>query len=88
VLNHQQIEDAKAKLHVAHSAFNRGDIDTVVLLFVVFVHAKVLPNESSMWQEIELVDVYTFQNGRVTEMRAFANSEDALHWVGIDNVPK
>ena len=55
---------------------------------VVFVHARVLPTSSSIWQEIELADVYTFHNGRATEMRAFANREDALRWVGIDSVSK
>ncbi len=47
---------------------------------VVFVHAKVLPKESDTWQDIRLADVYTFEGGRVTKMRAFANREDALNW--------
>jgi len=55
---------------------------------VVFVHARVLPKGSNLWQDIKLADVYTFQNGRATEMRAFANREDALRWAGIDDVPK
>ncbi len=55
---------------------------------VVFVHARVLPKNSETWQDIRLADVYTFQNGRATKMRAFANREDALRWVGIDHLPK
>jgi ketosteroid isomerase-like protein len=49
---------------------------------VVFVHARVLPKGSNTWQEVRLADVYTFQNGRATKMRAFANREDALRWSG------
>lgn len=49
---------------------------------VVFVHARVLPKGSNTWQDVRLADVYTFQNGRVTNMRAFANRENALRWIG------
>jgi ketosteroid isomerase-like protein len=55
---------------------------------VVFVHARVLPKDSNTWQEIRLADVYTFQNGRATKMRAFANREEALRWVGIGDPQK
>jgi uncharacterized protein len=48
---------------------------------VVFVHAKVLPKESKSWQNVRLADVYAFEKGRVTMMRAFAKREDALSWV-------
>jgi ketosteroid isomerase-like protein len=50
---------------------------------VVLVSARVLPKDSHTWQEIRLADVYTFHNGRVTKMRAFASREDALRWVGV-----
>lgn len=50
---------------------------------IVFVHARVLPKGSNTWQEVRLADVYTFQNGRATKMRAFANREDALLWTGV-----
>jgi uncharacterized protein len=50
---------------------------------VVFVHARVLPKNSNAWQEIRLADVYTFENGRVTHMHAFANRAEALRWVGL-----
>jgi ketosteroid isomerase-like protein len=55
---------------------------------VVFVYARVLPKGSSTWQEVRLADVYTFQNGRVTNMRAFANRVDALSWAGVTAHPK
>jgi ketosteroid isomerase-like protein len=55
---------------------------------VVFVHARVLPNGSNTWQEVRLADVYTFKNGRATNMRAFANRDDALRWVGATALSK
>jgi ketosteroid isomerase-like protein len=55
---------------------------------VVFVHARMLPKDSSVWQDVGLADVYTFEDGKVTKMRAFANREDALHWVGINDPRK
>jgi uncharacterized protein len=55
---------------------------------VVFVHAKVLPKRSGSWQDVRLADVYTFQNGRATNMRAFANRDDALRWAGVTALPK
>ena len=55
---------------------------------IVFVHARVLPKGSNTWQDVRLADVYTFQNGRVTNMRAFANRVDALRWAGVTAHPK
>jgi ketosteroid isomerase-like protein len=55
---------------------------------VVFVHARVLPKDRETWQDIRLADVYTFQNGRATEMRAFASREDALRWGGVGDPSK
>jgi uncharacterized protein len=51
---------------------------------VVFVQARVLPKGSTTWQEIRLADVYTFHDGRVTQMHAFANRLDALRWAGVE----
>lgn len=55
---------------------------------VVFVHARVLPKGSKTWEDIRLADIYTFQNGRATKMRAFANREDALRWAGVRDFQK
>ena len=140
VLNHEQTEDAIAKLRTAYAAFNKGEIDAAVQFLdpdiewiepaefpgggtyhgvegakhyldqsrasaaqvisepeqfitqgdriVVFVHARVLPKRGGTWQDVRLADVYTFQNGRATQMRAFANREDALRWAGVTEFPK
>jgi uncharacterized protein len=53
---------------------------------VVFVHARVLPKNSDTWRDVRLADVYTIQGGRATKMRAFANRDDALRWVGLDDL--
>lgn len=54
---------------------------------VVFVHARVLPKDSNTWQDVWLVDVYTFHGGKVTQMRGFADRQSALQWVGIGKLP-
>jgi ketosteroid isomerase-like protein len=51
---------------------------------IVFVHARVKPKGGGEWQEIRLADVYTVSEGKVVEMRAFADRQEALRWVGMD----
>lgn len=50
---------------------------------VVFVYARVRPKGSNEWRERRLADVYTFREGKAVQMRAFADRQDALRWVGI-----
>jgi uncharacterized protein len=50
---------------------------------VVFVHARVRAKDSNEWQDVRLADVYTFRNGKAVSMRAFADRQEALRWVGI-----
>jgi hypothetical protein len=49
---------------------------------VVFVHARVRAKESKEWQEARLADVYTVREGKIVAMRAFADRQEALRWVG------
>jgi ketosteroid isomerase-like protein len=51
---------------------------------VVFVHARVRPKNSREWQEVNLADVYTFRGGKAVAMRAFADRQEALRWVGAE----
>ena len=51
---------------------------------VVFVDARIRPNGSTTCDEIRLADVYTFRSGMPVAMRAFANRDAALQWVGIN----
>lgn len=49
---------------------------------VVFVHARLRANGSREWQDTRLADVYTVRNGKAIQMRAFADRQEALRWVG------
>jgi len=51
---------------------------------VVFVHAHIRPKGSDEWQDVKLADVYTIRNGKAVKMRAFADRQEALRWVGAD----
>jgi hypothetical protein len=50
---------------------------------IVFVHARVRLRDSSVWHDTRLADVFTFRNGKATEMRAFADRRQALEWAGV-----
>jgi ketosteroid isomerase-like protein len=50
---------------------------------VVFVYAHVRPKESNEWRDVRLADVFTFRGGKATAMRAFADRQEALRWVGL-----
>ncbi len=50
---------------------------------VVFVHAHIRLKGSTQWRDVRLADVYTFHNGKAVSMRAFADREKALRWVGM-----
>ena len=50
---------------------------------VVFVHAKFRLNGSNQWSGVNLADVYTVRNGKIVQMRAFADRQEALRWVGV-----
>jgi uncharacterized protein len=49
---------------------------------VVMVHARFRAKGSEAWQDVKLADVYTVRNGKIVAMRAFADREEALRWVG------
>ena len=53
---------------------------------VVFVHAHVRPQGSREWHDIDLADVYTIREGRIVQMQAFANRQEALRWTGAEGV--
>jgi uncharacterized protein len=50
---------------------------------VVFVHARVRAHNSDVWQEVRLADVFRFRDGKFVQMRAFADRQEALRWVGM-----
>lgn len=48
---------------------------------IVFVYVRVKLKKNMEWVEGRPADVFTFKHGKITEMRTFANSEEALEWV-------
>jgi len=50
---------------------------------VVFVHARFRLKDGTTFTEVDLADVYTFRNGTPVAMRAFADRNSALEWVGL-----
>jgi uncharacterized protein len=51
---------------------------------VVFVHARFRPKGNNEWTDVRLADVYTIRDGKIVEMRAFADRQQALRWAGVD----
>ena len=49
---------------------------------VVMVHARFRLRGSESWQDVKLADVYTVRNAKIVAMRAFADRQEALRWVG------
>jgi len=49
---------------------------------VVFVHARFRVQGSNEWTDVRLADVYTIRDGKIVEMRAFADRQEALRWAG------
>jgi len=49
---------------------------------VVMVHARFRLKISEAWQDLKLADVYTVRDGKIVAMRAFADRQEALRWVG------
>jgi uncharacterized protein len=47
---------------------------------VVFVYARVRPNNSTTWQEVRLADVYLFRGLTPIQMKAFADRDAAIRW--------
>jgi ketosteroid isomerase-like protein len=48
----------------------------------VMVHARFRLKNSEAWQNVKLADVYTVRDGKIVAMRAFADRQEALRWVG------
>jgi hypothetical protein len=54
---------------------------------VVFVHARFRLKGSNEWGDVKLADVYTIRDSKAIQMRAFADRQEALRWVGIEDQP-
>jgi uncharacterized protein len=84
-----------AKRYLAQSRNNAAEVISEPEQFipvgnrvVVFVHARVLPKGAAAWQDVKLADVYTFRDGKIKQMNAFADRQEALRWAGIELISK
>jgi len=50
---------------------------------IVFLHVRVKLKHNLEWIEGDFADVFTFRNGKVVQMRTFAERQQALEWTGI-----
>jgi len=84
-------EGARRYLSQSRASLAEGTSEPVQFIsagnrVVVFVHAHVRPLGSREWHDIDLADVYTIREGRIVQMQAFANRQEALRWAGAESV--
>lgn len=49
---------------------------------VVFLHVLVRLKDQVEWIDGRMADVFTFREGKIIEMRSFADGQEALAWAG------
>lgn len=50
---------------------------------IVFVYVRVKLKHETEWRKGRHADVYTFRNGKVIQVRVFADTRHALEWAGV-----
>lgn len=50
---------------------------------IQFIHVRVRLKEETEWREGQVTEVYTFREGKVIQVRIFADSSQALEWAGV-----
>jgi ketosteroid isomerase-like protein len=50
---------------------------------IQFIHVRVRLKEETDWREGQVTEVYTFCEGKVIQVRIFADSGQALEWAGV-----
>jgi len=50
---------------------------------VVFVHVHVRLKDESAWREGDVVDVFTFRDGKIVQFRTFFDTRQGLEWAGV-----
>ena len=50
---------------------------------VVYLHARVRPNDSTEWVGGRFADGFVFRNGKIVQYLSFAERAEALEWAGI-----
>jgi ketosteroid isomerase-like protein len=81
-------EEVKGYLTESRAGWEEGSSDPERFItagdrIVVFVHARFRLKGKSEWQEVRLADVYTVRDAKIVQMKAFADRQEALRWVGV-----
>lgn len=83
---------AAIEAHLAKSRENwaEGSCEPERLIFVgdkivAIVHVHVRLKNETDWREGRIGDVFTFRNGKVTSVRVFAEPEQAMKWIGMED---
>jgi ketosteroid isomerase-like protein len=52
---------------------------------IVLLRVRVKLKKTMEWIEGRLADVFTFRNGKILQMRSFAEKQQALDWAGVQD---
>ena len=50
---------------------------------IAFIHVHVRLKDETQWRDGDIVDIFTFRNGKVIEFRTFTDEREALQSAGI-----
>lgn len=53
---------------------------------IVFLHARVRLKDKTDWIDGRFADVFMFSNGKITNWRSFWERQEALDWVGVQDL--
>ena len=53
---------------------------------IAFLHVKVRLKDKTDWIDGRIADVFTFKDGKITEMRTFWENDEALAWVSASKI--
>jgi len=86
---HRGHADVKAHLSRARETWAEGSCEPERFIvagdkIVVFDRVRVRLKHETEWREGALASVYTFRNGKVIEVRVFAERQQALEWAGVE----
>ena len=80
--------EVKAHLSQARETWAEGSCEPERFIvagdkIIVFLYVQVRLKNKPEWSDGRLADVFTFRNGKVIQMRTFAEGQQALEWTGV-----
>ena len=81
-------EEVKAHLSQGRETWAEGSCEPERFIvagdqIIVFLHVRVKLKNNLERIEGHIADVFTFRNGKVMQMRTFAERQQALDWIGV-----